>query len=596
MEIYEETQRALISYAEHLEKLTIESKPDRLLESVKKFIAARILGKSLHSATDIAVEQNLNLTIQGNIRKICEVPNSESFSKQIEHLVSLCTADQNSDVNFQTILDIIKDLDLDSEIPEEILFNAFNEGSESASASSQLLPKARGRPKKQIVLANTEQIAKEMIKAKAKEVNIVFITLMRVIMTNLAQYFGGATGRILLRGKSSEETSVINDDENEPKHKSKKIKLEHSLSTKTVSLSPLNLPESKRVDVKLVRNLLLAFQTWQFLDHGEANIKKLLDKFNETCKISSTVWFQRFMIDGYLVTLSNKEGLDKIKGLRQQVDELVDRDDGNLRILEIRYLAQLLSAEVAFGSAIEKFHIINDLLSKMRECNLLVSDVSYLNGESMDEYVINLQVEEQLNINLLFFDSLSIIRYCISILMDKLKQYITSGSNVSETALGHTIALSQFDWPKKANIYKQCIRWIKDNKPTSTTPQCLSDSTKFTYPEFFHYIKNPHMIEDFMALLCQGYTLDIKSHGNLGSSHSAGSTSSSTRGASGGTSTRSGKAITTRGTNKTFKEDLKVAMVSQMRNSSFLLPLDLNAELIQSSLIPYLIQSKKRPI
>lgn len=591
MEVYAQTQQALSSYVEHLAKLTVESKPNRLLESVKKFIAARILGKSLHSATDIAVEQNLNITIQENVRKLAETIDSETFSKKIDELIATSVAGQSPDLELQTIQNVVSDLGLPSEIPEDSLHNSFIESSDAVSP--QTPPKGRGRPKKQIVMANTEQLAKETFKIKAKEVNIVFIALIRIILTNLAQYFGGATGRILLKGKPEEQAPSSNDQE-ESCPKVKKIKLEHTVVNKTISLSPLNSPESKQMDINLMRNLLVAYKTWQFLE-TDSNTKKLLDKFSDTCKLSTMTWYQRFLIDGLLITQTSKSGLDSIKSIRQQANNLFSQENTESSILEVRYLAQLLSAEITLGSAIDAFHTIDQLLNKMRGCNLLVSDDSYLSGDSMAEFVINLQLDQNLDISLLFFDSLSIIRYCISILMDILKQYIASSSNVSEAALGHTIALSQFDWPKKANIYRQCIQWIKDNKPTSTTPQCLSDSTKFTYPEFFQYIKNPHMIEDFMALLCRGYTLDIKGHGGSVSSSNSGG-SSSTRGTSGGASTRSGKAITTRGTNKSFREDLKVAMVSQMKNSSFLLPLDLNAELIQSSLLPYLIQSKKRPI
>lgn len=579
----------LVSYANHLNKLVREPESSRLNEFVKKFIASRILGKNHHSASDIVIEQNLNTSLHDNTKKLIATLPEDDSSKRLSEFIDCSTHQPGPDL--QKILDILKDVEYDGEVPDDILSNPFSETQVPNQLNSPAIPKGRGRPKKQIVLANTEHIAKEACRMRAKKVNLIFFGLIRQVMTNLAQYFGGTTGRILLTAKRLDDPEI-------------KIKIEHSddcakplikkvkLDLKETKSSPLNSAESKSMDMSLIRNLVLASECWTFLNSSDVNLKKLLDKFIETSNASSSKWLRRFNMEALFTVPTNLDDLDKMKVIKRQFVELPTQDSVEEQMMELRSMVQFTSYNYSVGNHIGTFESIDALLSKMRQENLLLCDESYLNGDSIDEFTMQVLYGKDLNYELLFFDPLSILRYCIYILMDTLEQYILTESNISETALGHTITLSQFDWPKKASTYKQCIQWIRANKPTATTPQSLSDSTKFTYPEFFQYIKNPHIIEDFMALLCQGYTLDIKSNMTTTQSSQSSNSSSSTRGTSGGSSTRSGKAITTRGTNKSFREDLKVAIVGQMKISSFLMPFDLNARFIQNSLLPYLMQLK----
>lgn len=146
----------------------------------------------------------------------------------------------------------------------------------------------------------------------------------------------------------------------------------------------------------------------------------------------------------------------------------------------------------------------------------------------------------------------------------------------------------------------RCVAIPKTDAKTVIIPRASIEAMKTTIREFFitdffYYIFDPNILEDFIALLNYGYTLDIKGSqvASMPIGNGSSQTTTSSRSSGSSSSARTGKAITTRGVNKSFKEDLKVALIAQMKNSTNLIPLDLMTEFIQTALVPFLKTNMK---
>lgn len=632
-EIEELLSRTLSYYSEfYLENIASEYEFDELHEGLKKTIAARILGKENNSTADDSMEDNLVTVLNLLFDRYIHLFSSDSDATNRLKNLRLLIADKSSQtVASDRIIELFKSLEL-AGVPSSLIENPSKEKMEINDVTPP--PKARGRPKKSqtsVIVSPDNEMKRHYY--RAREANFVFYSIIQYMFVNCAKYLKQTRSRVLLKFDNplstlieSELARTSNQRTSRSKHlnndfstsPSKKIKVEVSPAKSIVHHqkdSPLNSEQSKMMDLAMIRALSEAHKCLDFLDH-EGCIKSLwslLKSANAGPNFDELNWFNRITADSMIMTGQYEmavETLDTI--VYEKKDEPlvkkghIDAETSTLTIMtgsppvgvyHLRALTQLISCHVQMLDKIETYQCIDELLSKIKQAGLLTNDENYSTGNIINEYMVIIQ--EQQSLGFLFFDTLSIVRYCVDVLMEILRRHVVCLNSTSDTVVGHIIVLSQFDWPKETPIYVQCINWLRANKPKSTTPQCLSASTKFTYSEFFNYILNPNIIEDFMAMLNQGYTLDIKSsHGSSfhSSSHqnrSSNSSSGSLRGSSIGSSTRSGKAITTRGVNKTFKEDLKIALIAQMKQSVQLVPLDLISEFIQSSLIPFLNSTKK---
>lgn len=480
-------------------------------------------------------------------------------------------------------MEIIRDLDLNNTIDEE-----------STNSQSSQPPKTRGRPKRKQVTTPPIIDNKKHSDERAKISRFVFFNLLEYIMTNCLNYLKSTKSRLLINFDNPIVQNTQSDDKMDSSQRRSRF------GTSEMRNSPLSTEQNRDIDQLIIVSLEDALKSIKYINSGENSVfASMWNQFNTMYRVSESEWFKRFTIDSYISQRLNHDASVQIETIlkidcsddeqKKENADLKLKTQDNTSLIpsqsDLRRLAQLVSTHVQQGNRVRTLQAIDNLLCAMKKCGLLSPDENYCNGNIMSEYMISVQHD----IGFLFFDALSLIRYCVDVLMEILEHQVMHAPAASDLGIGHIIMLSQFDWPKEIALYMKCIDWIRTTKPKSTTPQYLSTSTKFTYPEFFHYAVNPNLIEDFMALLRQGYTLDIKEHSGgsnmlaLSSLQSAGSHS-----------TRSGKAITTRGVNKTFKEDLKVAMVTQMRSSSIIVSLDMLSEFVRLSLIPYLMTIDSR--
>lgn len=619
-----------------LETSSSEFEANELHEGVKKSIATRILGIEHNSAHDEALEEHLITTMNLISQKFVETLTDDEDRARLEKL-HLLIKDKNSKSSqrFDQILSLIHEAHLDEDIPDSILFAASkDEQSSSQPISSTPPPKGRGRPKKQThqsVIVSPDDIIKKQMHSKSREIQFTFFSMLQYMFVNCASYLKRTRSRIFMNfnspllshlelelAKSTSLRSSRSKAGSQPisseisASAAKKPKLETSSDPLNqdfkLDSSPLNSEQSRIIDSRLLQTLIEAYKCQEFLSSNFGAFTKLMNRFLDTTDIRNYRWHRRICVDsmmfcgkfkeipGILETNADKKSDEDVEIKTEQSESgtstlTINPSCRRADVSDLRDLVQLISCYVQLADKCKALSKIDELVTRMRQCGLLTNDESYSNGNIIQEYMIIVKQDDNSKLGFLFFDTLSLLRYIASILMDILKKYIAVVNLTTDTAIGHTIVLSQFDWPKEASVCSQCISWLRIQKPKSTTPQCLSSATKFTYLDFFQYILNPNIIEDFMAMLCHGYTLDIKSNSSTGfvaptngrdKSYTSGSNS---RGSSGSTS-RS-KAITTRGVNKTFKEDLKVALISQMKNSAVLIPLDLIADFIQNSLIPF---------
>ncbi|RWS17450.1 integrator complex subunit 10-like protein [Dinothrombium tinctorium] len=139
-----------------------------------------------------------------------------------------------------------------------------------------------------------------------------------------------------------------------------------------------------------------------------------------------------------------------------------------------------------------------------------------------------------------------ILSYCVEALITCIKDREMLSLKPSDEGIGHLIVLSQYKWPKEVELFENCISLIKKSNPSAT-------NLKFTYPLFLDYIVNPDILEEFMALVnLDNYNLELK--GMFFNN-------------SGVISKAAAKSMTTRGVNKNVKEEIRNALILQMRNS-----------------------------
>jgi len=611
-----------------LEAYALEYEPLELYDGVKKTIAARILGIKYNSASEEANEDKIIATLDTLGKKYLESISEVSNRATLDEIQAIVMNESEQAVGFAKIREVIGMSNLGENIRDEILF-------ERVASTRPIVtppPKCRGRPKKaQASSSNDSNDETKRQQVKSREVHFVFFSIVRYMFRNCASYLKNTRSRVLInhynpladkfetdliKGTTQRASRSKTGSQQSETHANltKKMKLEPEKTTSVCEESPLNSVESRSMDSRILASLIEVNLCLDFLNSNYGSFTKLWQRFLASSGAVKLQWYRRITVDSMLISgqyeiiaeqLENifEVGQETVVTGEKQQEHIPNSAKGGLPVksIELRNLVQLVSCYSQLLDKTSALQSMSNLLSRLRQCGLLSEVECYSSHNMVHEYMINIKHDEKTNLSFLFFDPLSIIRYCTSILMSILKRFVSNSSLSNDTAIGHMIVLSQFDWPKESAAYDQCISWLRVQKPKSTTPQCISATTKFTYPDFFKHIKNPNIIEDFMAMLSQGYTLDIKSTSSdspsttsLPQTRAGGSVSQNgPKGVPGNSLSRSGKAITTRGVNKTFKEDLKVALVAQMKNSSAITSIDSISSFIQLSLIPYLSSLSK---
>lgn len=612
---------------------------EELPENVEKCLTSVDLMKPtlLEDHIEERVNLSINLIFDRFLQEFSTDPQAIKVLKKVRETVT-----GEGLETFEPMFQLLSELDLDVEIPESILFSSTRNDLASKKSQSSVAtppPKGRGRPKKAqaISIASPDDDLKRHLVASARKTVFIFNSYVQMFFMQSSQYLKSircmlpidtrnplAKAIKMELAKHQRRSRQSNSDTASPakKHKGDNQEPEDGIEMTVTSSSTSRESRLREAYKKLkqeAKDSIGKCEFWFNMTNssktgspGAQSIDRLWKRFNfDTPNIDEMKWIKRIKADLLLFQGSYLEAVQVLQGFmsNDRRDHIKKEDVNDERVLTVpvsskstvdvallRAMMQSIFAYIQLEDNDNALNTIADLLVKIKQTGLAVSAEDSLHD--MTFYCIEKrEVEEEQDAkricDCLLMTVPSMVHYCVHMLMDILQCYVSHPTASSDLAIGHAIVLSQASWPRYSAVYERCIDWIRSNKPKSTTPQSISASTKFTYPDFFYFVQDPNILEDFMALLNDGYTLDIRGNQSTsalvggGGPLSAGASSSRSSGSS--TSTRSGKAITTRGVNKSFKEELKVALVAQMKHSCAPVPLDLIIEFIQSPLIPFLL-------
>jgi hypothetical protein len=130
----------------------------------------------------------------------------------------------------------------------------------------------------------------------------------------------------------------------------------------------------------------------------------------------------------------------------------------------------------------------------------------------------------------------SILHYCINALITCLRFTTLLSVSPSDSGIGHLIVLSQYEWPRHADLFQSCISLLSHKHAPA-----------FAYQPFAVFVKEPDILEHFMCL-CERLTLNL------------GLTSVTIK----SLSQRQQQSMTTRGVHKGVKEEQRNSLIKQM--------------------------------
>lgn len=163
------------------------------------------------------------------------------------------------------------------------------------------------------------------------------------------------------------------------------------------------------------------------------------------------------------------------------------------------------------------------------------------------------------------YNKSDILSYAVDVILNSLDKLVLTANRPSELGIGHVIVLSQYRWPSNIRYFIKCLNLIKSNFANS----------KFSYPSFMQYILNTDVLEEFRALAstdsCKIELAIVKPAETL-----------------------KVKTMTTRGVNKNVKEEIKNALINQMRSSSIRIEDDRFIEFITNELKDFNVKKTSR--
>ncbi|XP_073493085.1 integrator complex subunit 10 isoform X2 [Phyllobates terribilis] len=334
--------------------------------------------------------------------------------------------------------------------------------------------------------------------AHTKYKNQVVYSTMLIFFKSVFQYIS-AIQPSLFQGPNSpnqipivllEDTSnVFNEVEiNSGKHMQKRRKLADSRE-KTMSSDDEDLSgkgRSRHVIVnkndlanpnEVLESFKMARECWDLLHSSEA-----LDKeFSRIClpwKTDTWLWLRIFLTDMVIYQGQHKKAINSLhlmaalQGPHSPTQQMLNQ--GNLE--QQRSLIQLAACHFALGEYKLTCEKVLDLMSFIVPPPQEVSKTKDEQSKGSD-------------LKLLPCTSKCVMPYCLQLLLASIKLRAFS-DNRDDMALGHLIVLLQQDWPKGETLFLKAIGRI-----------CQQGN--FQYENFFNYITNIDMLEEFAYLRTQ---------------------------------------------------------------------------------------------
>ncbi|XP_077130337.1 integrator complex subunit 10 isoform X2 [Ranitomeya variabilis] len=340
--------------------------------------------------------------------------------------------------------------------------------------------------------------------AHTKYKNQVVYSTMLIFFKSVFQYIS-AIQPSLFQGPNSpnqipivlleDTSSVFSEVEtNSSKHIHKRRKLADSRE-KTMSSDDEDLSgkgRSRHVivnknDLANPNEVLESFKTarecWDLLHSSEA-----LDKeFSRIClpwKTDTWLWLRIFLTDMVIYQGQHKKAINSLhlmaalQGPPSPTQQMMNQ--GNLE--QQRSLIQLAACHFALGEYKLTCEKVLDLMSFIVPPPQEVS-------KTKDEPKVKPKFRKGSDLKLLPCTSKCVMPYCFQLLLASIKLRAFS-DNRDDMALGHLIVLLQQDWPKGETLFLKAIGRI-----------CQQGN--FQYENFFNYITNIDMLEEFAYLRTQ---------------------------------------------------------------------------------------------
>lgn len=169
---------------------------------------------------------------------------------------------------------------------------------------------------------------------------------------------------------------------------------------------------------------------------------------------------------------------------------------------------------------------------------------------------------EKCQLTFVNYNKSDVLSYAIDVLIKCLDE-LNLNTKPTDAGIGHVMVLSQYKWPSNVLFFVKCLNLIKSNFLNS----------KFSYPSFMQYILNTDILEEFRSLVsadnCKIELCIVKP------------------------TEPKIKTMTTRGVNKNAKEEIKNALINQMRCSKIRLDDDLFINFIINELKDFTSPVKK---
>ncbi|KAL4228480.1 Integrator complex subunit 10 [Mactra antiquata] len=285
---------------------------------------------------------------------------------------------------------------------------------------------------------------------------------------------------------------------------------------KAESLLPqVHATESVPCSQKLILNFLTAFKCYELLNSSTELQREFVILCNNW-RMETWSWMGHFQTDMFLY-----QG-----AFQDAVRHLQNYAVGSKSKLQIRHTLQLACCFYSLSNFSRACELILDVIAALHTTSSSSGD---LNNDN------NFIYGSGRHLVLVPCTEIEILPYCIQMLLTCFKEK-SFGGKATDTLLGHTLVLLQYDWPMHSQLFLLLVKKIQKQG-------------SFSYNLFFNYIINVDILEEFSFMKTpEGgkVHLDILPIS---------------------TSAIAQQRTVTRGVNKGVTEDFKVMMEKQMKRS-----------------------------
>ncbi|KAG8593751.1 hypothetical protein GDO81_000939 [Engystomops pustulosus] len=234
---------------------------------------------------------------------------------------------------------------------------------------------------------------------------------------------------------------------------------------------------------EVLESFKMARECWDLLHSSEA-----LDKeFSRIClpwKTDTWLWLRIFLTDMVIYQGQHKKAVNSLHlmaALQGPHSPTQIMNQGNLE--PHRSLIQLAACHFALGEYKLTCEKVLELM------NFIVPPSQEVSKTKDEQSKVKPKFRKGNDLKLLPCTSKYVMPYCLQLLLASIKLRAFS-DNRDDMALGHLIVLLQHDWPKGENLFLKAIGKI-----------CQQGT--FQYENFFNYITNIDMLEEFAYLRTQ---------------------------------------------------------------------------------------------